>query len=430
MKKIVFLIIFTIILIPTVVSAEAIDKDWINETSLKLDQISVSNVVKYTRGQNNIPNGAGQGFAVTPTHFVFAQVVDNNSNTYIYFVNRKTLQIDKVINDHCFGHANDFAYNSKTKQLVLPYTVNGKKYIAYFDAVNLSYIESKEINYSAFAIAYDALEDKYYIENSVTSLHTERINLEFNNAEKVFDNNDYGSKYLVKQGMAINNNKLYFSLWEGGVENIYQKEYYSSARKYDNIIAVYNKNGEYLKALYIKKLTDTNSAEIESIDFDENGEMYLFYNGSDISVYKMNYEPGTVNFELTIYKKDIKDDKYKFKLMDGDNLVEEKSNVGNKVTFSDINNLGAGTKNYKIIDEDDNKEYNVKVKVTADTYNKKLDYEISYDNKDELVIDKNEKEEIKVPDTFITNSTYFIILGLILVSLGSVIYLKAKNTNN
>ena len=44
--------------------------------------------------------------------------------------------------------------------------------------------------------------------------------------------------------------------------------------------------------------------------------------------------------------------KYKFKLMDGDNLVEEKSNAGNKVTFSDINNLSAGTKNYKIIDED------------------------------------------------------------------------------
>lgn len=426
MRKTVFLLVFVIMLIPSVVSAEAVDYDWINETSLKLDEITLSNIVTYTRGQNNIPNGAGQGFAVTPTHFVFAQVIDNNSNTYIYFVNRKTLEIDKIINDHCFGHANDFTYNSKTKQLVLPYTLNSKKYVAYFDAVNLTYIESKEVNLSGYAIAYDVTEDKYYMGSSVTLLHTDRINLDFSNAEKVFDNNDYGSKYLVKQGMAINDNRLYFALWEGGVENIYQTQKYSSARKNDNIITIYNKNGEYQKALYIKKLTGTHTPEIESIDFDENGEMYLFYNGSDIAIYKMNYETGTVSLELTIDKKSIKDNQYKFKLMDGDNLVEEKSNTGDKVTFSEINNLGVGTKNYKIIDEDDNKEYNVKVKVTADTYNKKLIYNISYDNKDELVIDKNEKEIIDVPNTLSKNSIYYVLIGISLVLVGSIVYIKNR----
>ena len=238
MKKYVLMFTFLIVIIPSIVKAEAVDYDWSNETNMNLDEITLNSVVSFTRGENNFPNAYGQGFAVTPTHYVIAQITNDTSNAYIHFINRNTLKIDKTISDY-FGHANDITYNSKTKQLVIMYhsSNDSKNYVAYFDAVKLTYIKSQEIDSLSYALAYDSLEDKYlYCKNSATYV----TDLNFSTSNKMFNFTDYGNKYLTKQGMSMHSNYIYYALYETGQENIYQSQKYSSERKYDNIIAVYN----------------------------------------------------------------------------------------------------------------------------------------------------------------------------------------------
>ena len=147
--------------IPLFIKAYSIDYNWTNEKSLKLEKITISKIFQYDRIIDNKGYNA-QGFAVTPTHFVFSLVGSDNNKAIICFVNRNTLKIDKMISDYVFGHANDFAYNSKTKQLVLPYILNDKQYVAYFDAVNLSYIKSEITDVITFALGYNSNDDKYY----------------------------------------------------------------------------------------------------------------------------------------------------------------------------------------------------------------------------------------------------------------------------
>ncbi len=380
------ILLFLLLLIPSLIKAEAVDYDWLNEESLKIEKITLNKISEYDRIIDGKYYNA-QGFAVTPTHFVFSLVSGDSEKTQIFFINRITLKTDKIISDHYLGHANDFAYNSKTKQLVLPYILNNKSYVAYFDAVNLSFIKSEPTEVITFALGYNSSDDKYYYRIN-SSTYT--VDSNFQNIKELFENTDYGNMHLVKQGMSINDNKLYFSLFEYGNEINYQNGRYSSKRVNDCLIAISDAKGNYLKSYHIP--FGDNKIEIESIDFDDNGQMYLLYNNMDsmLAIYKMNYEEENININFKIKKNNLKDNEYKFKLMDNDKLIAEKSNIGNTVTFENIVVSDTGTKTFKIVDSDNNKEYTAKIHVKADTFNKKLLLsDISYDNKNELIIDKN-----------------------------------------
>ena len=406
MKIIRLILLFLLLSLPILLKAD-IDYDWTKEKSLKLEKITLTEL-----GRIDPPRGLAQGFAVTPTHFVIAVVTMDNQKASIYFVNRKTLKTDKIINNYVLGHANDFAYNSKTKQLVLPYIINDEKYVAYFDAVNLSYIRADKTDVITFALGYNNNEDIYYyrIENS-----TYTVDSNFKNIKKVFDNNDYANLHLVKQGMAINDNKLYYSVCEIGLPHFYQNGRYSSKRSRDSIIAISDTKGNFLKSFHIPYEED--KYEIESIDFDENGQMYLLFNsieGNSV-IFKMNYENSKIDLELKIEKDNLQDNEYTFKLMDGNNTLSEKTNVGDTIKFENITIADTGTKNFKIIDLEDNKEYTATVNVKADTFIKKLLPSVKYDDKDELIINKNIKPHIR-------NKTHlFVSIMSIVASLEMII---------
>lgn len=392
MKKVLKLLSIFLLSIPLFIKAYAIDYNWANEKSLKLEKITISKIFQYDRIIDNKGYNA-QGFAVTPTHFVFSLVGSDNDKSIICFVNRNTLKIDKMISDYIFGHANDFAYNSKTKQLVLPYILNDKQYVAYFDAVNLSYIKSEITDVITFALGYNSNDDKYYYRIN-SSTYT--VDSNFKNIKEIFKNTDYGNTHLVKQGMAVNNNKLYYSLFEVGTEHFYQNGRYSRERRNDALIAISDTKGNYLKAYHIP--IGDNRQEIESIDFDDNGQMYLLYNNNDttLGIYKMNYANESINFKLNIIKNNIKDNMYRFKLLDGDKVIQEKSNIGNIITFENITISDTGTKDYTIVDSENNRKYNVKVNVTVDSFNKKLLPTISYDDKNELIINKDNEDNEQI----------------------------------
>ncbi len=84
-----------------------------NSIDINLEKNYVRNV--------DIDNLSIQGMTTTDKYLVFAQMKSEEENTKINIVDKNTYEILNTVDDYCFGHANNMAYNSK----------NDKCYIAY-----------------------------------------------------------------------------------------------------------------------------------------------------------------------------------------------------------------------------------------------------------------------------------------------------------
>lgn len=289
MKKMI-IIIFAICFFPTIVNA-ATDKNWNDGNTINnLETISLTKVKSFTKG-SEVDDVVAQGFTITDKHYIVSQVVNDNDYTKVLFINRDTLTIDKIISDQKLGHSNDFAYNNKTKQIVGGYRLSNNSsgydnFVAYFNSDSLSYIRSSSSNVYASGIAFDSVKNKYY---SFRSKKTFELSSDLNNETELFTASDYAMKYLVPQGMGYYDGYFYYPMYEYGMSS--SREYYNSLEKGSNVIVIYDINGNYIKTLYIPNTTVTG--ELENVEFDEYGQMYLLYNEHTspgaISIYKMNY---------------------------------------------------------------------------------------------------------------------------------------------
>ena len=229
------------------------------------------------------------------------------------------------LKDVYVGHANDSTYNTDTKDL---YICANKEYLIKIhigDVKNNSYGEISKVTCDRYygGIAYigkelagvDKNNKKIYVGKYVGLGDKIRF---FKNEAK-FDGNgvvtgvddnklieyDYidFSSNLTGQGMGYHNGRIYLTYTEGGN---YQS-IFNNKEKYSNLIYVINATSKEIeKTLYIPN-TELKGGEIESVDFDEDGNIYANYNISingiyAVRIYKLHEKQFWENLEDQIVK--------------------------------------------------------------------------------------------------------------------------------
>ena len=278
----------------------AVDEDGLDEASSLADEDSWVNI--YPDGMTKLKTSlvysgqlvdgtvnSTQGFAVTDKYFVAVQAhsskedagwivatdINNPSSTPTW----KT--------QSSVGHGNGATWNKKTNQIVV--VDKEAKYL--FDAENGEPAGVVDTGIVGTGVAYDA-EDDWYVQ---TYGHRDA------RAQMLTSDNQYIREInvghrLMGQDIGYSNGYVYRIGW-GGCNSLdrydrpedaaYCREHFGEGT---NVIYQFDMNGGFIEAFYIEGAT----GELESLDFGQDGTMYLLFNSSPrwgyYSVYQvMNY---------------------------------------------------------------------------------------------------------------------------------------------
>lgn len=221
-----------------------------------------------------------QGGTVAKDKIIIARKKLDTDYTYLYIINKDTLEVESIISDKKLGHCNDIAYNPDIDCLLITGKDNYNN-IVILDANNYDYITEFESPHQYFALTYDS-STKCYIAFGGKSMYIlneffEEIN-EFSVPTK-----------LTKQGITVKDGLIYYLCWEKGVVSLNQTSV-DLKRANTNYIFVYNYAGQKIAQYYIPEV----KGEGEAIMFDEN-ELIISLNGytwDKWKLYKININPG------------------------------------------------------------------------------------------------------------------------------------------
>lgn len=290
--KQIFIIILTLILIISAcpVSITAADKFYSEARTLLI--------------QSNIEEDAGmseyatnQGACTDGTYAYYA-LQGGSTKILKYDLCSYELIAKKTYNN--LGHANDMAYNSDTDEIIVAHNEPNYNTVTILDAETLKVKKNKKLPLKIYSIAYNNEREQYVVGIS-GSYNFALLNSDFKVVEK-FKGENTG---YTRQGCDCDDEYIYFSQ-SGG----------------DNIIAVYDYDGEHIKNIDID-----SSKEIENI-FHTGRSFYitLHYYGNYVYraglskareiKYKITYDAngGDGEMEATnaIYGKDNNLDKCTF----------------------------------------------------------------------------------------------------------------------
>ena len=311
--KIITISFIIVILISGYSIAVAEDYDWrkgtswnnksdLTESNYHLLSVSNGSMQEIARFDQN-GKGNLQGSTVAGKYLIFAQVNGDSNNTTINVVDRTNNNIISTQDHECFGHANNITYNPDTKKIVIS-NGNGGNYAAEKDFN----IENGELSttttnvptgntqsfptgeYSIGGLAYDKDNKRYITKANSTTVRMLDMAYQFENSFS------FKESSLTGQGIGYYNNYIYLPYCEAGHENNYEKFYYNSAQQFSALIYIYNSRGDFIKTLYIPR--NNILGEIESISFDENGDMICGV--QQRRDYKVNGDP--INPQIVFYK--------------------------------------------------------------------------------------------------------------------------------
>ena len=243
-----------------------------------------------------------QGMTITDKYLIFTLVYNpnngksseenNKKNTLLVIADKNTYKVLNIIDDYCFGHANDLAYNSNTGEVLITANpwystsansgpVQGRKIAAFkisnsYQITNyrLSSTGSTNDGYSGFT--YDYTRNRY-IGHSTPKVYN--VTLDFKWTE-IFST----TTNLTFQSLAYRNNKLYVATFEAGQKTSHQPNHYNSKEPYSALIYEYDVSGNSYpinRTFYIsgKDLY----GELDNIAFDGNKMLisYQFDNGKN-----------------------------------------------------------------------------------------------------------------------------------------------------
>lgn len=230
-----------------------------------------------------------QSFAVTDKYFVAVQAHSSKENAgWIVATdinNPSSTPTWKT--QSSVGHGNGATWNKKTNQIVV--VDKEAKYL--FDAENGEPAGVVDTGIVGTGVAYDA-EDDWYVQ---TYGHRDA------RAQMLTSDNQYIREInvghrLMGQDIGYSNGYVYRIGWGGCIsldrydrpeDAAYCREHFGEGT---NVIYQFDMNGGFKEAFYIEGAT----GELESLDFGQDGTMYLLFNGSPksghYSVYKVtNY---------------------------------------------------------------------------------------------------------------------------------------------
>ncbi len=255
---------FFIIMIPNVSSATSFYSK--AETLSIIDNIeSAAGMNKYSTVQGSCTDGKYAYFAL------------HGSSTALLKYDINTWELKDKNVGISLGHANDMAYNSKAKVIVVANNKPDYKTITIVDPDTLKVKSSVKIELEIYSIAYIEKSDEYVVGIS-GGYDFAILDSNFNEIDK-FKGINTG---FVRQGCDCDDNYIYFA--QSGSSS--------------NIIVVYNYSGNHIKTITIDK-----SSEIENIFHNENTfYVTLHYYGNFVYrigisdstqiKYTVSYKPG------------------------------------------------------------------------------------------------------------------------------------------
>lgn len=278
----------------------AVDEDGLDEASSLVDEDSWVNIYpdEMTKLKTSLVYSgrlvdgtvnSTQSFAVTDKYFVAVQAHSSKENAgWIVATdinNPSSTPTWKT--QSSVGHGNGATWNKKTNQIIV--VDKEAKYL--FDAENGEPAGVVDTGIVGTGVAYDA-EDDWYVQ---TYGHRDA------RAQMLTSDNQYIREInvghrLMGQDIGYSNGYVYRIGW-GGCNSLdrydrpedaaYCREHFGEGT---NVIYQFDMNGGFIEAFYIEGAT----GELESLDFGQDGTMYLLFNGSPksghYSVYKVtNY---------------------------------------------------------------------------------------------------------------------------------------------
>ncbi len=383
MKKCLVLIITLFLINPFIINAL---------TKEEMQQMALNEVLKI-----DVPsemNGGFQGFTITKDYFVAASVNSDGTKATLVAIDILTKEVVKQVEHTDLGHANDMTYNEETNEISI---LNGNNIII----VDGDSLETKKTlsvgNYSAIAMD----NQKYYFwggkKGYIYSSGDELV------MEKEFD----VPTNLVTQGIAYNDNYLYFSAYEQGSIGKYEPYYDGILERGANIIYVYDLSGTLKNTFYIP----TGYGEIESLAFINNNYYMLFNNNGMGIIYTPIKESVSETFQI---KTDVSFNIPFASLSSIDGTIETVSFKNGEFTFSPIVYEEEGEYSYvisksytnkkvlpmKLADEAEDDVIEIDVDVLYSQNNNSLSSTVKYKDEKEtfetpmvILADENEPEE-------------------------------------
>jgi len=168
-------------------------------------------------------------------HYDLASKQENNYSVIAKF-DINTGEVVKLSERVSLHHANDMTYNPKDNTVIVCHNRPRAKWLSIFDADTLEFIRKVEIAVDAYSIDYNEKRNCYLlgISGSYNFVFLDE-NFELLN-DKVYSWDESTTRY-VKQGACVDDEMLYFILWDGR---------HTHLDDFQNGISVYNWDGEFL----------------------------------------------------------------------------------------------------------------------------------------------------------------------------------------
>ncbi len=221
------------------------------------NELEVSMKELYTIKTHTDANGVNcriiQG-GCTDGEYLYTCLNDGASSGAVTTIVKTELITGKVVARYeniMIDHANDLTYNPKTNEILACHNSPNNQLISIFDAETMAYKETKTIRHRIYAIEYDEALDRYWV-----GLSGCYDFISYDSELKKFGEYYRGySNGFTKQGMAADDNYLYFVLYK------------------TNCIAVYTKEGDYVRQIDLP----VTKGEPENISLVGN-LFYIVYN--------------------------------------------------------------------------------------------------------------------------------------------------------
>ena len=196
-----------------------------------------------------------QGSCSDGTHIYLAMNNDDSTGyrSVIYKINPQTGAILATFEGLELGLSNDLTYNSRTGEILVVHNKSDAKKLTVLDAATMTAKRTVTLAYNVYAIAYDAVQDRYFLGLSGT-YDFALTDGDFNKLETY---TGHSSGY-TKQGMECDGTYLYF------------------VQSGSNNLAVYKTDGTYVGAALLPE--GVGSAQSVCC---VNGVLYIGYNDVD-----------------------------------------------------------------------------------------------------------------------------------------------------
>ncbi len=197
-----------------------------NELTVNMNELYTIKTHKDASGNNcRIVQGA-----CTDGDYLYTCLNDGASSGAVTTIVKTELITGKVVAKYegiMIDHANDLTYNPKTNEILACHNSPNNQLISIFDAETMEYKRTVTIRHNIYAIEYDEYEDCYWV--GISGCYDF---VRYDSELKKYGNQIRGySNGFTKQGMDADENYIYFVLYN------------------TNCIAVYNKQGEYIRQI-------------------------------------------------------------------------------------------------------------------------------------------------------------------------------------